>query len=62
MLGMLRRLVRGESGSTTTEYAVLLAVLAATFVAAVLAFQPAAEEQFESTGTSIGTYGVPDEP
>jgi Flp pilus assembly pilin Flp len=54
----LVRFLRSESGTTTVEYAVLLAVLLAAVVAAVASFRPAAEAQFESTGNSVGTYGV----
>jgi Flp pilus assembly pilin Flp len=57
----LPRFLRSESGSTTAEYALLLAVLAAAVIAAVTAFRPAAEQRFRSTGTTVGTYGVPDE-
>jgi len=53
------RFVRSESGATAAEYAVLLAVLLAALAAA---FGLAAEAQFESTGGSVGTYGVGEEP
>ncbi|HVL11377.1 MAG TPA: hypothetical protein VM529_02355 [Gemmata sp.] len=56
------RFVRSESGATAAEYAVLLAVLLAALAAAAAAFGPAAEAQFESTGGSVGTYGVGEEP
>ena len=52
--------LRSESGTTAAEYAALLGLVVAVFVAAATAFRPVAEDHFESTGGSVGTYGVGD--
>ena len=53
------RLLKGDSGATAVEYAVLLAFVMLACIAAVAAFQAPAGSAFGSTGTSIGTYPDP---
>jgi Flp pilus assembly pilin Flp len=53
------RFLREESGATALEYAVLLAFLLMTCIAAVNAFRAPAGSALESSGTSIGTYADP---
>ncbi len=59
MFRFVRRFLRSEGGSSTAEYAVLIALVVLAFVAASELLAPAAGSQFESTGDTVGTYGVP---
>jgi pilus assembly protein Flp/PilA len=54
-----RRFLADESGATAVEYALLLALVAVTCVAATIAFRPIASNQFGSVGESVGTYADP---
>jgi Flp pilus assembly pilin Flp len=52
--------LRSEGGATAAEYAALLGLVLAAFVASAAAFRPVAADHFESAGGSVGTYGVGD--
>ena len=54
-----RRFIRGESGATAVEYAVLIAFVVLACVAAAAAFQAPAGSAFEGSGTTVGTYPDP---
>lgn len=54
-----RRLLAGESGATTAEYAVLVAVVLLVCAVAVSALRPAAGTAFQTSGDTIGTYSDP---
>ena len=51
--------IKREDGSTTVEYALLLALIVVTCLASIMALGPAAGDTFQSTNTTVGTYGVP---
>ncbi len=53
------RFLRGESGATAVEYAVLVAFVLIVCIAAVAAFKAPARAAIDSSGTSIGTYPDP---
>lgn len=55
----IRRFLLAEDGSSAAEYAVLAALVVLAFVAASELLAPAAGSHFQSTGGSVGTYGVP---
>jgi Flp pilus assembly pilin Flp len=58
-LAFLRRFLRGESGATAVEYAVLVAFVLMGCIAAVLAFREPAGSAFDNSGNTIGTYADP---
>lgn len=53
--GFLRR----EDGTTAVEYAVLLALIVVVSLASIKALGPAVLSAFQSSSTTVGTYGVP---
>ena len=53
------RLLRGESGMTAVEYAVLAGFIIAVCAAAIIAFQDPAGRALANTGDSVGTYADP---
>ena len=56
---MLTRFLKAEAGTTTVEYAVLLALLIGACLASLLALSPAAGQTFGATTTVVGSHGVP---
>ncbi len=54
-----RRFLRGESGATAVEYAVLVALVVSVCVAAAAAFRAPAGSAFDNSGNTIGTYADP---
>ena len=54
-----RRLIRGQSGATTAEYALLAALVALVCTVAVLAIREPASNAFDHSGTTVGTYPDP---
>lgn len=53
------RLLRGESGMTSVEYAVLAGFIIVVCAAAVAAFQDPAGSALANTGEAVGTYADP---
>jgi Flp pilus assembly pilin Flp len=53
------RFLRGESGATALEYAVLAGFVMLACAAAVAAFKAPAGSHLSNVGTSIGTYADP---
>lgn len=53
------RLLRGESGATAVEYAVLIAFVLAACIAGVAAFRAPAGSAFDGSGHTIGTHADP---
>ena len=51
--------LRGESGITSVEYAVLAGFIIVVCAAAVAAFQDPAGSALANTGDSVGTYADP---
>ncbi len=53
------RLLRGESGMTAVEYAVLAGFIILVCAAAIAAFEGPAGSALANTGDSVGTYADP---
>lgn len=50
--------LRREDGSTAVEYAVLLALILLATVASIKALGPAVLTAFQTSASTVGTYGV----
>ena len=51
--------LKRDDGTTTVAYALLLGLIVVACLASIMALGPAAGDTFQSTNTTVGTYGVP---
>ena len=59
MLWRIVQFLRREDGPTAVEYAVLLALIVLVSLASIRALGPAVLSAFQSSSSTVGTYGVP---